>query len=61
MLFYHPWAWLLGSAINPYLIPKMQPWFLYIVFLWIPALLYSVCMAVILLTVNYAKNRAGRR
>jgi hypothetical protein len=59
-LFYGPWAWLLDSAINPYLIPKMRPLFLYIFFLWIPALLYSVCIAIMLLVANYAKRHAAK-
>lgn len=60
MLFYRPWAWLLDSAINPYLIPKMEPLFLYIFFFWIPALLYFVCIGIILLAATYLKDRANR-
>lgn len=60
MLFYTPWAWLLDSAINPVLVPKMLPLFLYIFILWIPAFLYSACIGIILLAASYAKNRASR-
>jgi hypothetical protein len=60
MFFYAPWAWLLDSAMNPYLIPKIRPLFLYIFFLWIPALLYSVCIGIMLLAANYTKNRATK-
>jgi hypothetical protein len=64
-LFYAPWAWLLDwllySALGtPRFIPNPRPLFLYIYFLWIPALLYSVCIEIILLAANYAKNRASR-
>ncbi len=58
-LLYSPWGWLLDSAINPYLIPKMRPFFPYIFFLWTPALLYSVCIGVVLFAANYAKKRAS--
>ena len=58
-LLYSPWGGLLDSAINPYLIPKMQPLFLYVFFLWTPALLYSVCIGLVLFTANYAKKRAS--
>jgi hypothetical protein len=60
-LFATPWAWLLDRGSFPDLHNHwIRALVLYLVLLWIPALLYSACLWLLLRAISYAAGRVRK-
>jgi hypothetical protein len=54
-LFATPWAWLLDPVFRN--VHNREAWFAYAIFLWIPAMLYSVYLWMLLVGLEQAFRR----